>query len=387
MKITGLKTYIVNVGGHRNWTYVRIDTDEGIHGIGETFCIGPDKATVECLKYFGEWIKGMDPMDTEKVQQKILLWSRFPAGTLIYTAMSAIDVALWDIKGKALGQPIYKLLGGAVRDKVWCYCHAHGRTNEESAEVLQAKVEAYGYNAFKGGAGGLGQRPYAQDIRKMASYFEYMRKTLGDDFEIGTDMSSKIYEPYHAVEVAKAVEPYRPFFLEEPIKPEHFESMAAIHKKFNVPLATGEQIYRLHDWSRFINMGAADILQPDILLCGGFTGMMKIGHMAEATYMRISPHNPLSAVQNAANVHLAMAMPSFLILEHEPRDKGPVADMVTDVFETKDGYTRPNDKPGLGIDFNYDYLEKMDPYVEWSRANFGGSTNGGYDHDGAIHIL
>lgn len=386
MKITELTTYIVNVGGHRNWTYVRIDTDEGIHGIGEAFCIGPDKATVECIRYFGEWLKGMDPMDTEMIQEKILRWSRFPSGTLIWSAASAIDIACWDIKGKALNMPVYKLLGGAVRDKVWVYCHAMGKTVEEAGDVLEAKIEKYGYNAFKGGLGMLGSRPYAGDIRNMSRFFHYFRDRFGEDLEIGTDMQSKIWEPYHALEIAEAVKDARPFFLEEPILPEHFEDMRRLRDRAGVPIATGEQIYRMHDWYEFIKLEAADILQPDPLLCGGFTGMMKISAMSAATNMRISPHNPLSAVQNACNVHLGMAMPNFLILEHEPRDKGAVADMVTDVFETKDGYTRPNDKPGLGIDFDYDYLKSMDPYVEWSRAHRGGSS-GTYDHDGSVHVM
>ena len=392
MKIQGVRTYICNATGWRNWLYVRIDTDEGIHGIGEAFCTGPDKGLEEIIKYFGTWLIGEDPNDTEKIRQKIIQYSRFPAGIMINTAASAIDIALWDIKGKALGQPMYKLLGGQVRDKVWFYCHAHGKTIEEGIEILQEKVEKYGYNCVKTGAGHLGQRPYENELKMIDKTFSAYRKAMGDAFEICTDMSSKFYEPHAALEAVRAMAPYRMFYAEEPIRPENYEEMAMLAKQFRalgVPLAAGEEIMQLHDWRRFLENKCADILQPDILLVGGITGMKKLDAMCGPYYRKISMHAARGPVANAANIHCAMTMPNFLILEHEPVDFGEKADMVTDILETKDGYTKPNDKPGLGLDFNYDYLNKMPGYNEWNFAQVipGKPESGLRDHDGGIHVV
>ena len=386
MKITGVKSYL-KWTGNRNWVFVRIDTDEGVYGIGEGFSLGPDKAAAEVIDYFGEWLIGMDPMDTEKIQKKLLYCSRFPAGSLMFCAISAIDIALWDIKGKALGQPIYKLLGGATRDKVWCYCHAFGKTTEESIESLISKKEKYGYVAAKGSPRSAhpGSRPYGAGLKAYVQFYQAVRDALGDEYEIGSDISAKIYEPYEALELCRVVQEYRPMFIEEPIQPTWYEAFADIKKKAQVPIATGEQIYRYDDWYRLVNMNCCDIIQPDITLCGGFTGMMKIANMAEFTPLRVSPHNPLSGVQQVANVHISMAMPNFNILEHEPKDSGMVAEMLTEVIPVKDGYTRPNDKPGLGIDFDWDYFDKIADYKAWSRATTFGS--GVYDHDGSIHIF
>ena len=391
MKIQGVTTYIKNTTGWRNWLYVRIDTDEGIHGIGEAMCTGPDKALDECIKYFGTWLINEDPNDTEKIRQKLIQYSRFPAGNLINSAASAIDIALWDIKGKAAGQPLYRLLGGAVRDKVWVYCHAHGKTPEEALEVTQQKAEKYGYNVVKAGVANQGNRPYAKGFREAEKTFRTLREGLGEDFEICTDIGCAYFEPSAALQAARAIAPYRPFYMEEPIRPENFDEMAILARQFReigVPLATGEEIMQLHDWRRFLEMKCADILQPEILLVGGITGMKKLDDMAGPYFRKISMHAARGPVANAANIHAAMSMPNFMILEHEPVDIGVKADMVTDILETKDGYTMPNDKPGLGLDFNYEFFENLPNYNEWNFSKIvpGDPTSGVRDHDGGIHV-
>lgn len=383
MKITKVTTYSTHTTQFRNFNFVRVDTDEGIHGIGELFCVGADVAVQEMVKYVSEWVVGMDPLDRERIQKRIINYSRFPGGSVLYTAASAIDLALWDIAGKVANLPVYKLLG-AVRDKVPVYCHARGKNSKETLENVMPKLEKYGYKAFKVGVRSLGYHPYGKAEKELDEMFDGLRTALGDDMEIGIDMQSKIYEPFEGRRVCNLLEPYRPFFVEEPIRSDNLENWAEMAEGVNVPLATGEEIFDPWSWEKLISLHAVDILQPDILLAGGFTGMRKIAAMAEPSFRKLSPHNPLSTLANCINVHFCMCTYNVTFLENEPREEGMDADLVTDVLKVKDGFITPNDKPGWGMDLNYEFLEAHPPIV-WSRVNL--SSPNAYDMDGAPHIM
>ena len=383
MKITEVTTYSVHTTQFCNFNFVRIDTDEGVHGVGELFCIGADKATAEMVKYVSEWVVGMDPLDRERIQKRILNYSRFPGGSILYTAASAIDLALWDIAGKIANLPVYKMVG-AVRDRVPVYCHTMGKDSKAALEMLQPKIEKYGYKACKVGVKGLGYFPNGSAEARLVEMFEGMRNALGPDFEIGIDMQSKIYEPREGRRVANLIEPYRPFFVEEPIRPDNLEAWTEMAQGLNVPLATGEQIFDPYTWERLLALHAVDLLQPDILLCGGFTGMRKIAAMAEPSFRKLSPHNPLSTLANCINVHFCMCTYNTTFLENEPREEGLDAELVTDVLKVKDGFITPNDKPGWGMDLDYDFIEKHEPIV-WSRVKLDSPT--AYTLGGAPHIM
>ena len=383
MKITSVKTYSTHTTQFRNFSFVRVDTDEGVHGVGELFCVGADVAVQEMVKYVSEWVVGMDPLDRERIQKRIINYSRFPGGSVLWTAASAIDLALWDIAGKVANLPVYKLLG-AVRDKVPVYCHAMGKDSEATYADVMPKIEKYGYKAFKVGVRSLGYYPYGKAERELNEMFEGLRKRLGDDMEIGIDMQSKIYEPFEGRRAANLLEPYRPFFVEEPIRSDNLDNWAEMAEGVNVPLATGEEIFEPWAWERLISLHAADILQPDILLAGGFTGMRKIAAMAEPGFRNLSPHNPLSTLANCINVHFCMCTYNTTFLENEPREEGMDAELVTDVLRVKDGFIVPNDKPGWGMDLNYDFIEDHPPIV-WSRVNLNAPS--AYTMDGAPHIM
>ena len=383
MKITEVTTYSVHTTQFRNFNFVRIDTDEGVHGVGELFCVGADKAVAEMVKYVSEWVVGMDPLDRERIQKRIINYSRFPGGSVLWTAASAIDLALWDIAGKVANLPVYKLLG-AARDKVSVYCHTRGKDGAEAADNFQAKADKYGYKACKTGVRSLGYFPTGKAERELVEMFDTMRQRLGDDVEIGIDMQSKIYEPYEGRRVCNLLEPYRPFFVEEPIRSDNIENWAEMAEGVNVPLATGEEIFDPYTWERMIQLHAVDILQPDILLCGGFTGMRKIAAMAEPSFRLLSPHNPLSTLANCINVHFCMCTYNTTFLENEPREEGMDADLVTDVLRVKDGFIVPNDKPGWGMDLNYDFLKTREAIV-WSRVKLDSPM--AYTMDGAPHIM
>lgn len=383
MKITKLTTYSVHANQFRNFNYVRVDTDEGIHGVGELFCVGADKCVLDMVEYVSEWVLGQDPLDRERIQKRILNYSRFPGGSVLCTVASAIDLALWDIAGKAAGLPVYKLLG-AVRDKVPVYCHSYGKNAEESLEELYPKMEKYGYFATKILVPELGYYPNGRAEKAIAAMFEGMRNKLGDDFEIGIDMATKIYEPIQAKRCIQAIEPYRPLFAEEAIRPENVENWMEVAGEKKVPIATGEQIFTLWDYDRLLRCHAVDILQPDILLAGGITGMSKIAAMAEASFRTISPHNPLSSLANCINVHFCMSTYNVSYMENDPREEGLDKDMFTSVLHVKDGFITPNDEPGWGMDLNYEFMETMKPIV-WSRVNLSKPT--AYTLSGAPHIM
>lgn len=383
MKVTEITVWSVHTTQHRNFNFVRIDTDEGIHGVGELFCVGADAAVQSMVQYVSEWVVGMDPLDRERIQKRILNYSRMNGGTVLYTAASAIDLALWDIAGKVAGLPVYKLLG-AVRDKVPVYCHTRGKNSAEALEMLMPKIEKYGYKACKTAVGSLGYYPTGKAENDLVEMFDGMRKALGPDFEIGIDMQSKIYEPYEGRRVCKLLEPYRPLFVEEPIRPDNLENWAELAQGVDVPIATGEQIFDLYTYERLLQLHAVDILQPDILLCGGITGMRKIAAMAEPSFRVISPHNPLSTLANCINVHFCMSTYNTTYLENEPREEGMDADLVTDILPVRDGFITPNDKPGWGMDLNYDFLASREAIV-WSRVNL--KSVRAYTMDGAPHIM
>lgn len=335
------------------------------------------------VNYVSEWVLGQDPLDRERVQKRILNYSRFPGGSILYTVASAIDLALWDIAGKVAGLPVYKLVG-AVRDKVPVYCHAYGKNPQEALEALYPNMEKYGYFACKTVVPSLGYFPSSKGEKDIDEMFSTMRKALGDEFEIGIDMASKVYEPVLARRLINIIEPYRPLFAEEAIRPDNMENWAEIASGRNVPIATGEQIFTPWDYERLLKLHAVDILQPDILLAGGLTGMLKIAAMAEPSFRQISPHNPLSTLANCINVHFCMCTYNTTFLESAPRVEGMDKDLFTTVLPVENGFIVPNNEPGWGMDLDYEYLSKLEA-ITWSRVDL--SKPSAYTFSGAPHIM
>ena len=380
MKITDIKVYVVSPA-RRNYVYVRVDTDEGIHGIGEAYSCGPDLATAKCVEYFKDWLIGQDPTRPEYIWQMLYNYSRFPGGSILTSAISGIDLALWDIIGKVANLPVYKLFGGPTRDKVWCYSgSARGANLEESIDKTHSLIEKYGYTALKLFLHIAGDIPIGKNRKEMADTYEAFRKAFGDDMEMGVDFHARNFEPYRAVWFAEAIREYRPFFIEEPIRMENIKQMALVKDKLGAPLATGECLYTKYEFGDLLEANAADILQPDILLCGGFTETKKIAAMAESNYKVIAPHSPLSPLSTVIGVHFAASIPNFLILEtHDHNIGGDPAcnELLTQVYTPKNGYIDLPEGAGWGVDLNYQYLETLE-YKPWARG-FSKRSDGGID--------
>ena len=241
MKITDVRTFIARDLG-RNMVFVKVYTDDGIDGIGEAYSVGPDDATAATIDYFKELVVGESPLNIEHLWAKMYNCARFPGGSVVNAAISGIEHALWDIAGKHFNTPVYNLLGGKCRDKIRVYQSPGGVTPEELAENALALIEKYGYTALKIGPHPPGgdRMPINKLIRESAARLEAVRVAVGDDVDIGVDPHAKIFEPVKALMMAQALEPYRPFFFEEPLRPENIDALARLTSQVNVPSAAND---------------------------------------------------------------------------------------------------------------------------------------------------
>lgn len=368
MKITRIETFLVHPAG-RNFVFVRVHTDAGLHGIGEAYSAGPDDAVAAVIHDFEGWLVGRDPRDIEFLWQLMYNASRFPGGVITNAAISGIEHALWDIAGKALGVPVYQLLGGKCRDRVPIYLHAGGATPEELAENAAARLARYGCNTVKVSPFAPGRAALSSGAlnRAAAARLEALRRALGDDVEIAVDAHATIFEPVRALQLAQAIKPYNPFFFEEPLRPENIDALAALRRQVDVPIATGEMLYTKYEFRDLLVRGAADIVQPDICCAGGLLEQKKIAAMAEAFYATIAPHNPVGPVATAVNVHLAACTPNFLILEYLPDDVPARGELVDEPMRLVDGHLELPTRPGLGLDLNVEAFAQY-PHRRWHRA-------------------
>jgi galactonate dehydratase len=367
IKITDIKTFVVGTG-RRNLVFVKVETDQGIHGVGEAYSCGPDQATVATIADFKTWLVGRDPRDIEHLWAHMHHFTRFPGGLVVNAAISGIEHALWDILGKSVGLPVYRLLGGKCRDKIRVYQGARGNDPRAVAEYARALVQKYGYTAVKMSPHmpGGNARPYNQVVRLAAERVAAVRTALGSDVDIGVDIHAKFFEPRRAARLARAIEPYEPMWLEEPIRPENVAALRKLADHVNIPLAAGECNYSKNEFQAILAAQALDIVQPDVCLCGGLLALKKIAALAEAHEVMVAPHNPMGPVATVVNAHFAACTPNFLILEYHPDDEAPRKDLVQEPTVVKDGYLPLPDKPGLGIELNEEAFRHYPPRP-WHR--------------------
>jgi galactonate dehydratase len=367
LKITAIDTHLVNMG-NRNVPFVLVRTDEGITGVGEAYSCGPDKATVEVIRDFALWLAGRDPRDIESLYQLMFAGSRFPGGSVVGSAISGIEHALWDIAGKAAGVPVYRMLGGRCRDKVRVYQNPGGKTPEEMADNALKAIAKYGYTALKLSPlpPDYATLPWGRVVAESVRRCEAVRRAVGDDIDIGIDPHAKIFEPAQAIELARALEPMRPFFIEEPLRPENRAALAKVREHVRVPIATGEMLYTRYEFRELLALQAVDIVQPDVCVAGGLFELKKIAAMAEAHYVTVAPHNPCGPVATAVNVHFAASTSNFNILEYIPDDSGVRNEVVKEPIRLSKGYLEIPEKPGLGVELD-EKAAARHPFVPWHR--------------------
>jgi len=368
LKITDIQSFLVDAGG-RNLCFVKVMTDAGIFGFGEAYSVGPDEATVATIKDFKGWLLGKDPRNVEYLWATMYNFTRFPGGAVINAAMSGIEHALWDIAGKAAGLPVYMLLGGKCRDRVRVYQSVGGRTPAQLAESDKALIAKYGYTAIKMAPHPPGSQsmPYNAVTRAAGQRAEAVRNAVGPDIDLAFDAHATLFEPIRAAQMAEALKPAHPYFLEEPIRMENMDAMQTLKQRMQIPLATGECLYTKHDFRQLLSKQAADIVQPDVCLAGGILELKKIAAIAEAHYVVVAPHNPMGPLATMVNVHFAACTPNFLILEYHPDDQSPRKDLIKDPILVKNGYLEIPNKPGWGYEVNEEAFRRYPP-KPWHRG-------------------
>ncbi|HYN89543.1 MAG TPA: mandelate racemase/muconate lactonizing enzyme family protein [Ardenticatenaceae bacterium] len=352
MKITAIEAYPV-WGGHRNYLFVVVDTDEGLYGVGEAGITGRELAVIGAIEHFKPLLIGRDPARIEHLWQLLFRGGFFPAERILSAAISAVDIALWDIKGKALGVPIYELLGGRVRDRVICYPHNAGHMME-IPPLIESCLESKeaGWKFVRWGlpdAGGVIEPRSA--IRAAIEQFRAVREAVGDEIEIVFDAQTRL-DLADALWLCQEAEPFRPFFVEDPLRSENPDSFKTLRPRTRVPLAAGEQFSSKWEFRQLIEEEWIDYARIDLCIAGGFTEAKKIAGWCETHYIQLAPHNPLGPVSTAACLQLCLACSNFGVLEQPVAPGTVLADVVPAQPEWEDGYLLPPTRPGLGIEFD-----------------------------------
>ncbi len=339
IRITKLETILVKP----RWLFLKIHTNAGIIGLGEPVVEGRALTCRTAIEEIAPYLIGKDPRAVTHHWQAIYRHAFYRGGPVLTSALSGIDQALWDIKGKALGVPVYELLGGPTRNKIRVY--AHSRTPES----MKADMKK-GFTAFKTGPAKRRPARYIEtpaEVKYAVEKFAELRAAVGDNVDIGVDFHGAI-SPAHAKMLIKGMEPYNPMFIEEPCQAQNHDIMAEIARGTHLPIATGERVFTKWGFREVLEKKAATILQPDMCHAGGITEVRLIAGMAEAYYATIAPHNPLGPISLAAGVHLAASIPNFLIQEQVSLGEG----YIKKPFTVKEGYLELPTGPGLGIELD-----------------------------------
>lgn len=356
MKITDVTVYLAKEW--RTFLFVVIDTDEGIYGLGEAGITGRELAIKGAIEHFAPQLIGQDPFRTEHIWQTLFRGGFFPAQRILTAAIAAIDIALWDIKGKALGVPIYQLLGGRVRDKVLTYNHNYGETVEELVESCQQSVEE-GWKVLRWGLAHYGDdvlepRPA---VRRAVKEFQAIREAVGDDIDLCIDLHTRI-NLADATTFCQEVEPLHPFFVEDPLRAENPQSYRHLRARTTSPLAVGEQYNSKWEFRQVIEEELTDYARIDLCVCGGITEAQKIAGWCETHYIDLAVHNPIGPVATSAFLQLALACSNFAVQELPRKPGVSLPDVVVNQPIWQEGYLLPPEAPGLGIEFDREAIKK-----------------------------
>ena len=351
MRITAVDSVIVPQAG-RSYVYVLVRTDAGLTGLGEATLMGRERSVREALRDFAELVIGEDPLRREYLWHRVFLSDRRRSGAVQMGALAGIDVALWDIAGQAMGLPIHRLLGGPVRDRVALYTHCQAHSPEEVPDAFGPLLDA-GWSAAKFlPLMSPDEQERGMDVpaatRRSQRIVQAAREFVGEEFDLLIETHGRL-RPDEFIDLARRLEPFDPFFLEEPTRPEAVAPLRRIRRTVKVPLATGERLLHRWDAQPVIDEELVDYLQPDIAHAGGLTEVWKMGVAADAHLIKLAPHNPQSPVNTMASLHLDFALHNAAIQEVA----WPFAPEVEALFDgdltIEHGHALPPTAPGLGM--------------------------------------
>jgi galactonate dehydratase len=360
VRITSIEPLVVDVGS-RNWLFVVVDTDEGVSGVGEGSLPGHPLSVAAAVEEYREYVVGEDPARIQHLWQVMYRQPFFRGGAIAFSALSGIEQALWDIKGKVASLPVYELLGGRCHDRIKLYANGpSGVSAEEVADSARSLVED-GFNAMKTGLD-VPVLPIQGDAfcRRAAEHLESLRNAVGEDVEIAWDAHGRL-SPAMSIKLARELEAYNIWFLEEPALPENAKALAQVARATSIPIATGERLFTKWAFREVLELGAAALLQPDLSHCGGVLEARAIAAMAEVYYCGFAPHNPLGPVNTIASAHVGMASPNLVALEICLYAEDWTRGLLTDPLEFRDGYLELSDAPGWGIELDVE-LCRGHPY-------------------------
>lgn len=373
MKVTAIKTFVCHAY-RTNWVFVKVMTDSGLYGVGEATLEYREPTVVQAIMELERYLVGKDPHNIEAFWHDACRDAYWRGGVVLMSALAGVEMALWDIKGKDLGVPVYKLLGGKVRDSVKCYANgwfAGAKTPEEFAEKAKIAVE----NGFSG----LKWDPFGK------AYLNIDPKSLNDALDCVAAVKDAVGDKVHliieghgrfnvptAVRIGNALEKFGILWFEEPIPPDDKKGIAWVRSKISTPVSGGERLYSRFEYADYLRMECADFWQPDVSHAGGIMEVRKIASMAEAHYIPVCPHNPSGPVANAATLQLAACTPNFYLLETMSSDIPWRADVSTERVKFENSEMFIPDLPGLGIDINESEIAKH-PYECRNLRHYAGT--------------
>ena len=353
MKITDIKTFVVDCF-RTNWAFVKVYTDEGIDGVGEATLEYKEHALCGAVEHIKDVLVGKDPTNIEQIVHDLYRDSYWRCGPVLMSAISAVEVALWDILGKSLGVPVYKLLGGKTNEKVRIYVNgwfAGAKTPEQFGEKAKIAVQR-GVTAMKWDPFGKTYMDISnKDLDTALKCVAAVREAVGNEVDLLIEGHGR-FNVATGIKIAKELEQFKPMLFEEPVPPDNLAALKAVRDKSPVAISAGERLYNLRQYKDMFDLRAADYIQPDISHAGGLMELKKISALADMHYTGFAPHNPSGPVANAATLQLAGCCTNFCILEIMYSDVPWRADVTNEELRYEDGYIYVPDKPGIGIEIN-----------------------------------
>ncbi len=354
------------------WLFLKVTTSDGTVGWGEPVVEGRAKTVRAAVEELMEnYLLGEDPSRIEHHWQRLYRGGFYRGGPVLMSAIAGIDQALWDIKGKRFDAPVYELLGGAARDRLRVYQWIGGDRPADVGEAAREKV-ADGFTALKmNGTAELRRIDSPAAVDAARDRLAAVREAVGDEVDIGVDFHGRVSKPM-AKRLVAALEPYEPFFVEEPVLPEHNDALPEIAQHTTIPIATGERMFSRWDFKELFEQGVVDLIQPDLSHAGGITEVKKIASMAEAYDVAVAPHCPLGPIALASCVQVDACTPNVLIQEQSLdihyNETSDVLDYLADpdVFDYEDGSVDIPDGPGLGVEIDEEYVKRQsEEPVDW----------------------
>jgi len=352
--IARLDTFLVD-----RWCLLRITCEDGTQGIGEAGVHAWPRVTAEAIEAMAAYLVGKDPDPIEHHAQYLQRSMHF-TGAVLSAAISAIDIALWDIKARRLGVPVHELMGGRTRDRVRCYVHVHGAGVDDLVADALAK-RAAGFTALR-------FSPFRDDFHLHRSFEAWARDAVervgavhaavGGEADLCIELHRQM-SPAESIALAQRLQPFHPYFYEDPMRPDSPALMGAVQARCGLPVATGERFTSIYQFQELLAAGGCDYIRPDLCVCLGLTGSKKAAALAEAHHVKVIPHNPLSPVSTAACVQLDACIPNFALQEYTGEAEPPKSELVRQPLRLEAGCLIVPDTPGLGIELDDEALARL----------------------------